>query len=89
MRAIRGAGHRSGRGRDRLRGRDQVGNGNLQHLRQVDQVLATWTNIAALPLAHLLNVLDAESVGNVLEFQAQLFAPGFEFGAGHFCVLSW
>ena len=77
MRAIRGAGHRSGRGRDRLRGRDQVGNGNLQHLRQVDQVLATWTNIAALPLAHLLNVLDAESVGNVLEFQAQLFAPGF------------
>ena len=82
MRAIRGVGHRSGRGRDRLRGRDQVGNGNLQHLRQVDQVLATWTNIAALPLAHLLNVLDAESVGNVFEFQTQLFAPGFEFGAG-------
>ena len=51
--------------------------------RQSDEVLATWTNIAALPLAHLLNVLDAESVGNVLEFQAQLFAPGFEFGAGH------
>ena len=39
-----------------------------------DEVLATWTNIAALPLAHLLDVLDAESVGNVFEFQAQLFA---------------
>jgi hypothetical protein len=40
-------------------------------------VLSAWTNIAALPLAHLLNVLDAESVGNVFEFQTQLFSSGF------------
>ena len=70
-------GQRAGTCKGGLQVAQQGGDIDLQHLRQSDEVLATWTNIAALPLAHLLDVLDAESVGNVFEFQTQLFSSGF------------